>query len=62
MTLNIDFQVGDKVTWKVGKVVSRGCFLEHNENGNCTVITHLVAGRVDNREVEVVKDLLKLDI
>lgn len=31
MTLNIDFQVGDKVTWKVGKVVSRGCFLEHNE-------------------------------
>lgn len=62
MNTSIDFQVGDMVTWTVGRIVSVGCFLEDKGNGMCSVITHFVAGQISNREVAVDKKLLKLNI
>lgn len=58
----LDLQIGEKVTWTVGRVVSKGCYLEDTKNGMSTVITHFIGGVPCNREVEVVKSILKLDI
>jgi len=60
METNIDFQIGDKVTWTVGRITSTGCFLEDKGNGMCSIITHFVAGQISHREVDVDKKLLKL--
>ena len=58
----MEFLIGEKVTWKVGKIISKGCFLEDNENGTCSVITHFIGGQPANRQIDVNKELLKLDI
>ena len=55
----MEFLVGDKVKWVVGIVESKGVFLEENEDGTSTVITHFIGGQIANREVKVKSDLLK---
>ena len=52
-------QIGDKVVWTVGKVESKGVFLESYEDGYSLVITHFVGGQIGNREVRVMTALLK---
>lgn len=49
----MDFIIGDKVKWTIGNVETKGVFLEYTENDNAKVITHYIAGRVDNREIEL---------
>ena len=53
------FEIGAKVEWKVGEVYSQGVVLEDTGEGDITIITHLVAGRIDNREVQVVREIVK---
>tara|TARA_R110002020_G_scaffold392352_4_gene602630 strand:+ start:897 stop:1085 length:189 start_codon:yes stop_codon:yes gene_type:complete len=62
MALNLDFQIGEKVVWTVGKIKTTGCFLEDNNDGTCDVVTHYVNGRLSNRIITVQKSILKLDI
>lgn len=62
MKRNLDFQIGEKVKWTVGKIKSTGCFFEDNENGTCEVFTHTVNSIPDHRTITVKKSILKLDI
>ena len=59
---NLELRVGEKVTWTVGKIVSRGCFLERMDDGTCIIITHFVGGMPCNRECRVIESILTLDI
>lgn len=52
------FEIGQKVRWTVGKIESEGVVLDSREDMT-TVITHKVAGRISNSEVEVVTEILK---
>jgi len=51
-------EIGDKVIWKVGKVESKGVFIENKEDETSTVITHFIGGMIANREIVVDTRLL----
>ena len=52
-----EFLIGDKVSWKVGRVESKGVFLE-DDGKKASVVTHFIGGQIANREVEVEIELL----
>ena len=52
------YLIGEKISWKVGEIYSTGVVLEDNGGETLTVITHLVAGRVDNREIELQRSVI----
>ena len=52
------YQIGDKINWKVGGIESSGVVLDDNGGDTLTVITHLVAGRVDNRQIELQREVI----
>jgi hypothetical protein len=62
MTRNLDFQIGEKVKWTVGKIKTIGCFLEDNKDGTCEIVTHTVNSMPSSRIITVKKSILKLDI
>lgn len=51
-------EIGDKIVWTVGKVESKGVFIENNEDETSTVITHFIGGQIASREVRVNSTLL----
>lgn len=57
----IDFQIGERVFFKTGKIETKAVFLEDNKDGTCSVIAHFIGGQVANgRELRVLKNKLKL--
>ncbi len=56
--MNSEFFIGDQVSWKAGKVICKGVFLE-NANGKSKVLTHFVGNNVTHREIEVECKLTK---
>jgi hypothetical protein len=62
MTRNLDFQIGEKVSWTVGRIRTTGCFLADNEDGTCEIVTHTVNSMPSNRIITVKKSILKLCI
>ena len=55
MTKKLDFQIGEKVVWTVGKLKETGHFLEDNKDGTCYIV-------INNEIITVKKSILKLDI
>ena len=56
----MNFQIGEKVKWQVGRIKATGCFLEHLSDTRCTVIVHTVNGLSAPREIEVEINILKV--
>ncbi len=53
------FEIGEKVTWNVGKFCMIGCILEELQNDKYSIITHSKNGLRCNQLVEINKKLLK---
>lgn len=51
------FEIGDKISWTVGRVISKGVYLE-DDGEFATVVTHFIGGQIAHREVKVELNLL----
>lgn len=58
----LDFQIGDKVIWTVGKIVCSGYYLDDNLDNTSNIMPHKIDGVVNNQIIPVIKKILKLDI